>query len=352
MNEIRFGIIGTGRMAATMMAAFAHVPNVKVVAVASGSKERADRFAQLFSIATAYGSSDALLANSQVDAVYIANATESHAANTILALQAGKAVLCEKPIGISVAEAGQITAAAKHAGKLCMEAMWTPFLPAYQRLFKLVNEQGLGVAQHLYTDFGYPTNKDVYPRLFTPSPGAGVLLDRGVYPIVLALKLFGAVSQVSGYVVRTDEGVDTLASFQLKHTNGCVSQLAVSVTGLLQNRAVLSLAKGVVSLEPPVIGAENLKIVHAQIDVQAAPADGSALQPSLKQRLKQSPLLRRINSWRQSGGGEYHSYGANQYVPMLNHFCTLYRAGMLESEAMPLSLSADVLHIVEQAQKL
>jgi predicted dehydrogenase len=156
MNEMKFGVIGTGRMAANMMAAFAHVPSVKVVAVASASQDRAAQFAKNFLVPKAYGSIEAMLKDREMDAVYIANSNERHAATVLLALNAGKAVLCEKPMGIDASEARQIMAAAQQAGKLCMEAMWTPFLPAYQRLFELAKDRTLGAAQHLYTDFGYP----------------------------------------------------------------------------------------------------------------------------------------------------------------------------------------------------
>jgi predicted dehydrogenase len=352
MKEIKFGIIGTSRMAATMMSAFGQLPDVKVVAVASESKGRADIFAHQFNIAKRYGSTDDLLADSQVEAVYIANATENHAKSALAALKACKAVLCEKPIGISLAEAEEISAEAKRAGKLCLEAMWTLFLPAYQRLFDLAGAHLLGAPQHLYADFGYPTTEDVFPRLFTPSPGSGVLLDRGVYLVALALKLLGPVGKVSGQIKCTESGVDTLASLQLCHDNGCLTQLAVSATGLMQNRAVLSLTQGTIALEPPVIGAETLRICRAHVDTNPAPADISALKRNLKRRLQQSSSLRRINSWRKSGHCEYRPYGANQYLPILKHFCELYRDGLLESNIFPLNLSAEVLGIIDEAKML
>ena len=87
---IKFGLIGTGQMAAVMMAAFKHLPNAKVIAVASNSAERAKVFAEQFNIAKSYLSLSDLLNDAEIDAVYIANATEFHGYSTILALKAGK----------------------------------------------------------------------------------------------------------------------------------------------------------------------------------------------------------------------------------------------------------------------
>jgi predicted dehydrogenase len=227
MKTINFGIIGTGLMAATMMEAFKHVANVNVMAVASESTERATSFAARFNIANAYGSVEALLNDPAVEAVYIVNLTESHAATTIKALQAGKAVLCEKPIATSEADCQRIQEIAAKTGKLCMEAMWTHFLPAYQALFNLNATQALGKPTQLYADFGYPTNQVAYPRLFKPSAGSGVLLDRGVYPIALAIKLFGNVMQIKSQVTCNHDGVDTEA-IELKWTKESYKQFNVT----------------------------------------------------------------------------------------------------------------------------
>jgi predicted dehydrogenase len=352
MIEIKFGIIGTGRMAATMMAAFNHLSGAKMIAVASESAGRADAFAKLFAIPKAYSKIEDLLADKEIHAVYIANPTENHAKTTIQALKAGKAVLCEKPIAISEAESKQIEAEAARSGKLCMEAMWTLFLPAYKRMFELHESKTLGTPMNLYADFGYPVSPQAYPRLFAAAPGRGVLLDRGVYPIALALKLFGTVKKVSGNLILTKNGADTDAFLQLYHENGCNSQLTVSISTLLQNRAVLSSTGGMIALEPPVIGAESLSIRRAQIDNNVSSPETYGLAAKLKQQLRQSPLLRRINSMKSMMTSEHHSWGANQYLPVLNHFCNLYRAQKLESDVIPLSLSSQVLHIIEQAKQL
>ncbi len=348
---IKFGIVGTGQMAATMMEAFKHLPDVKVIAVSSESADRAKDFSLRFNIHKSYHSLSDLLNDPEIDAVYIANATESHASSTIQALKSGKSVLCEKPIATSEAESKLVETAAVKSGKLCMEAMWTHFLPAYQRLFELKLDNTLGEPIHLYADFGYPTNKESHPRLYSATSGSGVLLDRGVYPIALSLKLFGGVKQLASQVEFSEDGIDTHASLLLKHQNGCYSQLTVSIQSLLQNRAVLSFTEGNVSLEPPVIGAETVSI--QTFHHSGSPnTNSNDLKFKLKQLLKQSSLLRRIKSKKNIGQREYYPYGVNQYLPMLNHFCALYRAGEKESDVMPLSFSSEVLRVVEQAKKL
>jgi predicted dehydrogenase len=335
-----------------MMVAFKQLSGARVLAVASEAKDRAESFAKRFGLSKIYGSVDELLADQAIDAIYIANATENHAKITLLALKAGKAVLCEKPIGISEIEGQQIEAEASRSGMLCMEAMWTLFLPAYRRLLALQQENDLGLPMHLYADFGYPANKDFYPRLFAPMPGSGVLLDRGVYPIALALKVFGSVIQVTGIVNRTDEGVDSHAGLQLLHSNGSLSQIAVSIDALLQNRAVLSAPGGAISLEPPVIGTETVKISRAFVETKPFFLESAGLKANLKQSLRQCPLFRRINRYKNSGAVEFHPFGVNQYLPLLNHFCELYRAGKSESDIYPLNLSTQVLRIVDQAKSL
>lgn len=350
-QKLTFGIIGTGKMAATMMAAFKLLPSVSVTAVASSSQERAKQFAQHFGLSKAYGSIEALLADPHIQAVYIANATEAHANTVMQALKAGKAVLCEKPMGVTEAEIQQIQAQAELSGILCMEAMWTLCLPAYRRFLELLRNKAIGTPINLYADFGYPADITSHPRLFEPSPGSGVLLDRGVYPIALALTAFGPVSGIEGWTKKTETGVDTHAAIELHHQNGCISQISVSIEALLQNRAVASGTNGSIALEPPVIGAEALKIGYFFPEVRSTESSSGNLTAKLKQALKQCSLLRRIKQFKNSVISEFHSYGANQYLPVLKHFSDLLRTQQKESKIYPLSISRQVLQIIDQVKK-
>lgn len=344
---IKFAMIGTGIMAANMMEAFKLLSDVQVLAVLSASDERAKTFANQFNIPKHYHALDALLNDKDVDAVYIANATESHFETTMAALKKGKAVLCEKPIAISESEAKQIEKAAQQANVLCMEAMWTHCLPAYQQLFALGQVDTFGEPKHLYADFGYPVSSSAQPRLFANTKGSGVLLDRGVYPIALAVKLFGKVEKVTSQVSYSDVGVDTHANLCLTHENGLQSTLSVSVDVLLQNTAVLSCTKGAISLLPPVIGAETVVTQSFYVaDVIHSAASGD-WKSRLKQTLKQSTLVRKLKSLKAAGKSQFYPYGTNQYLPVLKHFSALLHAGKKQSPLIPLALSTEVLRVID-----
>lgn len=349
MKKINFGIVGTGQMAATMVNAMRLMPNIEIVAVCGASTERASAFADKFGISNVYALLDEMLSQPNIDAIYIANANAQHAASTIASLQKGKAVLCEKPIAISEDECQQIISVANATGKLCMEAMWTHCLPAYQALFEMNKKEVLGKALHLYADFGYPVNPLSFPRMFANTAGNGVLLDRAVYPISMAIRLLGDVKSVRSEIAKNTNGLDTHADLMLTHENGGQTQLAVSFQTLLQNRATLSCENGNISLEPPLLGAETLLVNHVMPD-SGQQADSSGLKSKLKEKFKQSAFLRFLKM-KMGGKSNFYSYGKNQYLPLLQHFCALYEAEKIESDLLPLSLSAQVLRVITQARK-
>ena len=352
-SVVRFGIVGTGRMAVRMAQSLSLLEGGQIVAVASGSPERAKRFAEAFGIPRAHEAVAALLADESVDVVYVANATAEHAGTTLLALKAGKSVLCEKPLATGAKESLEIGSAARESGCLVMEAMWTLFLPAYQRFSQLVASQRSAGPLHLYADFGYPISAGEQQRLVTPGRGAGVLLDRGVYPLALALKLFGAVRRIDGCVNLTADGVDEHAALHLLHEAGDVSQIAVSLRVLLQNRAAVSSASGLVELEPPVIGAESVRsFAHRPAGPAADPLVTAGMKAGIGNALRRRPELRRLNRLRQRGHVEHQPYGADPFLPMLGHFCEQVRAGKTASEVMPPGLSTAVLDLVDRAREL
>lgn len=346
----KFAVVGTGSMAAAMMSTFA-LAGVRVTAVASRDPERGRRFANAFAIPTAAEDLGALLRTDNVDAIYIANATADHARTAIAALQAGKAVLCEKPLVCSVDEAQRVTEAVRRSGRLCMEGLWTAFLPAYQRFQELGRSRACGLPIQLSADFGYPVDEKALPRLLSPTAG-GVLLDRGVYLIALALNVFGPVEQIDAQIRASADGVDQHASLQLAHRGGGQSQLSVSFTALMSNSATLACSAGSISLEDPLIGAETVSICRAA-PTPLSPEKGQTL--GLKQRavrrLRQQSFLRRLKRAFPGACREHLSYGADQYLPQLRHFIGRLRAGAIESDVLPLALSLDIQRVVEGARQ-
>jgi predicted dehydrogenase len=350
MKPITFGLIGTGRMASTMLEAFRLLPAAEVACVHGSSPDHTAAFASQHGIARTHASLDDLLRDPVVDAVYIANANELHSQTCLRAMANGKAVLCEKPIATSAEEASAIQAAASSAGILCMEAMWTLCLPSYRKLFELQGRKTLGEALRLYADFGYPVSARAYPKLFAPGAGAGVLLDRAVYPISLALQLFGPVDKVQSSVIRSAKGVDTHAELLLTHAAGKVSTLAVSFDTLLQNQATLAFTQGTATLEAPLLGCETLTL-RAFNAPSGDAAASSGTGGKAKKALKSMPLLRRMQSRRAGGDRSFVSYGSNQYLPMLKHFCDLLSSKRLASDWISLENSVEALRVVDAAKR-
>ena len=342
----RLGIVGTGAMAATMMECLALEPRVEVTAIASTDPARAREFASRFGVREAHAGLGELLARSDVDAVYIATATRDHAEHAIAALSAGKAVLCEKPFALDAAQGRRvIEAAAKHR-TLFMEAQWTPALPAYRELLRMAREHVLGEPVQLHSEFGIALDPGSHPRLFE-GEGAGVLLDFGVYPIVLALQLLGPVRSATAVIRRNSAGTDVHASLQLAHEQGGQSQLAASLVAALPNRTSLGCTQGRIELDSPVMGAERL---HTRRTPPAA--GGQADAGGLKQALRRQRWLRRAKAALSSRGASEHPFGANRYAPQLSHFIGLLDAGALQSDLMPHATSLAVLQVIDTARAL
>ena len=344
----RFGVVGTGAMSATMMECLALDPRVAVVAVASADPERARAFAARFGIAHAHGDLGELLARADVDAVYIATSTRDHAAHAIAALAAGKAVLCEKPFAIDAGEGLRVVQAAEQHRRLFMEAQWTPALPAYRELLRLARERTLGEPVLLHSEFGVALDPASHRRLFE-GEGAGVLLDFGVYPIVLALQALGPVRSVRAAIRRNAAGVDVHASLQLVHADGGHSQLAASLVATLPNRTSLACTHGNVQLDSPVMGAERLH-VRASAPAHAQTGAGGGAKQRVVAALRRQRWLRKLRAALAGRGASDHPFGANRYAPQLAHFVALLDAGALASDLMPHATSLEVLRIVDAAR--
>ena len=216
----RWGIAAPGGIARAFADALRLHTRQELVAVGSRSAERAQAFADEFEIPAAHGSYEELVADPAVDIVYVASPHSGHRDQALLALQAGKAVLVEKPFARNAAEAAEIAAAARSAGLLAMEAMWTRFLPHVDVVRRLLEEGALGEVFAVLADHGQYFEPDAEHRLFAPELAGGALLDLGIYPISFAAFVLGATpSAIAVEGARAFTGVDAHAAVTLRYGN-------------------------------------------------------------------------------------------------------------------------------------
>lgn len=222
-DVIRWGILGTGKIARAFATALKDTPGATLAAVASRSIGGAQSFANEFDAPAAYGSYQELADAPGVDIVYIATPHPLHAANAMMLLNGGKAVLCEKPFTMNRREAEQVVALAREKKLFLMEAMWTRFLPALAEVRRVIESGEIGPVHQLTADFGFLATKDPLHRVNNPELGGGALLDLGIYPLSIASALLGPVTTVQAQAELGETGVDLQTSFSMKHAGGAMS---------------------------------------------------------------------------------------------------------------------------------
>jgi predicted dehydrogenase len=236
-DEIRWGVVGPGRIAENLVRDFAVVDGARCVAIASRAQSRADDFAGRHGIDRAYGSYAALLADPDVDALYIATPHPQHHAIALGAIAAGKALLVEKAFTATLAGALEVVDAARAAGVFVMEAMWTRFQPAVVRLRELVADGAIGEVRSVQADLGVLKTYEPTDRLFDLALGGGALLDLGVYVVSFAQMLLGAPDTVSTAGSLFDSGADAEAALLLGWDDGRSATLTTSLRCALPGQA-------------------------------------------------------------------------------------------------------------------
>jgi predicted dehydrogenase len=218
MSRTRWGVVGAGRIARKFTADVILLPDHEVTAVGSRDVARAAEFAADFPGASAYGSYEQLVADPDVDVVYVATPHPMHHEQALLALGAGKPVLVEKPFAINAGQAREMVAAARAGGLFAMEAMWTRFLPHIERVRAIIAAGTLGDLRSVIADHGQRfLPPDPTSRLYAPELGGGALLDLGIYPVSFASLILGTPTSVTAVADLTDTAVDAQTSILLTH---------------------------------------------------------------------------------------------------------------------------------------
>jgi len=306
-STTRWGILATGRIARGFATNLRAVPGAVLAAVGSRSEGSAEAFARDLGDddTRTYASYDALVADPDVDVVYVASPHALHLDHARLAFAAGKPVLCEKPLALNRADGEALFDA---AGDLfCMEAMWMACHPLMRDVRRRLEAGEFGTPRQAYADLGFVVSPDASARLWDPALGAGALLDMGIYPLAFARIMLGPFAEVTGVGTLSETGIDLDVAIAARHTGGAVSALTTSMTSPSPRTASISTDEGRLDLPAP---------FHHPPYVVWTPADGEPqrieapepvlgtglgneaahVQECLRDGLRESPLVPRAQS--------------------------------------------------------
>ncbi|MGZ4658427.1 MAG: Gfo/Idh/MocA family protein [Blastococcus sp.] len=314
-EQIRWGIVGPGRIADKVTGDFGLVEGARAVAVASRSLDRAQAFADRHGIERAHGSYADILADPDVDVLYVATPHPQHRPFALAALRAGKALLVEKAFTATAVGAAEVVELARETRTFVMEAMWTRFQPAVVALRDLVADGAIGEVRSVQADLGVDAPYDETDRKFALELGGGALLDVGVYVVSFAQMLLGTPERVVATGSLFPSGVDAEAALLLDYADGRSATLTSSLKYGLPGQARVFGTTGWIDVLP--------RFHHPQTIVlhRAGAGPETITRPQL-------------------GGGYSHE---------LIEVTECLRAGRTESPVMPLADTLAVQQVLQEA---
>lgn len=247
-RNVRWGIIGLGNIANTFAEDLLAVEGSELYAVASRTQQKADDFAQKHQATQAYSSYEELVNDRNVDAIYIATPHALHKENTLICLQKGIPVLCEKAFAMDSTEVNEMISTAQAKNVLLMEAMWTYFLPHYQFVLSELKNQTYGELLNVEADFGFLLEFDEGNRLFKKSLGGGSLLDIGIYPIFAALSTLGIPNTLSANATFFENGADSSCLMTFHYNNGASALLKSTLLEDSRCEAIFQCERGTIKI--------------------------------------------------------------------------------------------------------
>jgi predicted dehydrogenase len=312
-EPLGWGLIGTGGIAQSFAADLMYTKSGRAAAVGSRHMDSANRFADRVNIPNRHASYEALVADPDVDVVYVATPHPMHHANALLALRAGKPVLVEKAFTMNATEAGELVAAARAEGLFLMEAMWTRFLPHVAEIRRLLAERALGEIVTVTADHGQWFAQDPDFRLFAPDLGGGALLDLGVYPVSFASMVLGKPDRIVTLVDPAFTGVDGQTSMLFGYASGAQAVLTCTLSAKSPTRGAI-------------VGTD------ARIEI-----DGDFYAPTSFDLISRTGERTRFEAPHE-GRGLWHE--AEEVARCL-------REGLLESPLMPLDESVEIMQTMD-----
>ncbi|MDF2908287.1 MAG: oxidoreductase domain protein [Herbinix sp.] len=240
MRTVKWGIIGAGQIAIKFATALNSLDHTELTAIASRDLNKAENFATRFHIRKAYGSYEEIIRDPEIDVIYIGTPHTEHKAHAKLCMEAGKAVLCEKPFTLNYSEAKELVDLAKSCNVFLMEAMWTKFLPATRIVKQWINNKLIGEIKYINISFGFRTEYDPGSRLYNPSLGGGALLDVGVYPISYVIHLMERLpDMISSNAHLGQSKVDELNVITFQYNEGMLASISSAISAVTGNDAVI-----------------------------------------------------------------------------------------------------------------
>ena len=248
-KTINWGIMGCGKIAGAFAGDLSLTENGRLKAVASRAGQKAIEFAEKHNAEKAYGSYEQLVDDPDIDVVYVATPHPFHVDNALLAIEAGKHVLCEKPITINAKQLRRLMAAAEKQGVFLMEGMWTRFFPASVQVRQWIQQGQIGQVLGLEADFGVKFNAGPEHRIYNPHLGGGALLDLGIYPVSFASMIYGAQPEkITSTVHFCETGVDDQAVLAFQYDQGATAALAFSSRVIFKQEARIYGTEGMITI--------------------------------------------------------------------------------------------------------
>ncbi|MFN8053567.1 MAG: Gfo/Idh/MocA family oxidoreductase [Acidimicrobiales bacterium] len=246
--DVRWGVAGTGRISGRFADAMGWVDGGRIVAVGSRTARAAEEYGDRYGVERRHHSYDSLAADPEVDAVYIGTPHSRHETDAVRFLEAGKHVLCEKPMALSAAQVRRMRDAAVDHGRFLMEALWSRFLPSYVRLSDLLAEGRIGPIRQVEASFGFEAKFEPSHRLFDRALGGGALLDLGIYPLQLCSLVLGGPDRIEAVAHVGSTGVDEQIAALLHHPDGALGVVQASLRSSLRCDARIVGETGVIDL--------------------------------------------------------------------------------------------------------
>jgi len=300
-KKTRWGIMGCGGIADKFASDLKLTKQGKLHAVGSRSKAKAKKFASVHGAKQSYGSYEALVLDEDIDIIYVATPHPFHMENTLAAINAGKHVLCEKPIAMNAKQTRRMIAAARKKGVFLMEAMWTRFFPAIIQVRKWLDKERIGKIIALEADFGICPMIGPKHRLLNPDLGGGALLDLGIYPVSFASLVYDdQPEKIISTVHMAKTGVDDHAVIGFQYPDNATAALGTSSILRMKNEARVMGTKGKIIIHEDFFHPDRLtlEIEGEKPKTKIFPHPGIGMQfeaehvnKCLKKGLTESPIM-------------------------------------------------------------